>query len=86
MNMLPKKQAQELERRVENSGVVELQQDDLNPNASMGRADVISYRLTISDGPRRTNLWMNDVTAPASIRLLLGLLRKLAIEQKRQSK
>jgi hypothetical protein len=76
-------QAQELERLVESSGVFEVQEDDLNTNAAIGRADVISYRLTLSDGPRRTTLWMNDVNAPASVRPLLSFLRKLAIEQKK---
>jgi hypothetical protein len=81
---LPEEQAQELESLVESSGVFDLDQDDLNINATVGRADVISYRLTLSDGPNQTTLWMNDVTAPASVRPLLGHLRKLAMEQKRK--
>jgi hypothetical protein len=83
-NELLEEQAQELERLIESSGVFDLEQDDVNSSAAVGRADVISYRLTLSDGPRQTTLWMNDVTAPASVRPLLGLLRKLAIEQKKQ--
>jgi hypothetical protein len=82
-NTLPEEQAQELTSLVESSGVFDLEQDDLNSNTAVGRADVISYRLTLSEGPRQTTLWMNDVTAPASVRPLLGLLRKLALEQKR---
>jgi hypothetical protein len=80
---LPDEQAQELAQLVESSGVFEMQQDDLNTNAAIGRADVISYRLTLSDGPRQTTLWMNDVNVPASLRPLLAFLRKLALEQKR---
>jgi hypothetical protein len=80
---LPKDQAQELEQLVESSGVFELQQDDFNTSAAIGRADVISYRLTLSDGTRHTTLWMNDITAPASVRPLLAYLRKLAIERKK---
>jgi hypothetical protein len=83
-NTLPEEQEQELERLVESSGVFDLRQEDINSNTAVGRADVISYRLTLSDGPRQTTLWMNDVTAPASVRPLLSLLRKLAIEQKKQ--
>jgi hypothetical protein len=83
-NELLEEQAQELERLIESSGVFDLEQDDVNSNTAVGRADVISYRLTLSDGSQQTTLWMNDVTAPASVRPLLGLLRKLAIEQKKQ--
>ncbi|HJR81554.1 MAG TPA: protealysin inhibitor emfourin [Anaerolineales bacterium] len=82
-NTMPEAQAREVERLVESSGVFDLDQDDLNSNAAIGRADVISYRLTLAEGPRQTTLWMNDVTAPASIRPLLGRLRKLALEQKK---
>jgi hypothetical protein len=81
---LPEAQARELESLVESSGAFDLDQDDLNINTTVGRADVISYRLTLSEGSKQTTLWMNDVTAPASVRPLLGLLRKLAMEQKRK--
>jgi hypothetical protein len=82
---LPAEQAQELQNLVESSGVFDLDQDDLNTNVTVGRADVISYRLSLTEGPKQTTLWMNDVTAPASVRPLLGHLRKLAMEQKKQS-
>jgi hypothetical protein len=82
-NGLPEEQARELTRLVESSGVFELQQDDANPNVAVGRADVISYRLSVSDGERQTTLWFNDISAPASVRPLLAYLRKLALEQKR---
>ena len=83
-NTLPAEQGREVETLVENSGVFDLKQEDVNSNTAVGRADVISYRLTLSDGPRQTTLWMNDVTAPASVRPLLGHLRKLAMEQKKK--
>lgn len=83
---LPEEQARDLERLVESSGVLDLEQDDLPPipKAAAGPPDVISYRLAASDGTRQTTLWMNDVTAPASLRPLLAYLRKLAIEEKRK--
>jgi len=71
---MPEEQAQELERLVESSGVLELQQDGINTNAAIGRADVISSCLILSEGLRQTTLWMNDVTAPASVRPLLSYL------------
>lgn len=82
---MPEEQAKELETLVESSGVFDLEQDDTNSNTAIGRADVISYRLTISDGKRQITLWMNDVTAPASVRPLLAYLRKVALEQKRKN-
>jgi hypothetical protein len=75
-------QAGEITALVESSGVFELHNEDINPNVTVGRADVITYRLAVSDGARQTNLWLNDVTAPASIRPLLAYLQKLAQEQK----
>ena len=82
-NTLPAEPAEELETLVERSGVLGHQQDKINSNTVVGRADIISYRLTISDGPRQKALWMNDLTAPSSVGPLLAYLRKLAIEQKR---
>jgi hypothetical protein len=83
-NTLPEKESKELERLVKSSGVFDLEQDDMNRNVTVGRADVISYRLTLSEGVRQTTLWFNDITAPASVRPLLTYLRKLAMEQKRK--
>lgn len=82
-NTMPERQAKELEALVESSEVFDLDQDDANPAVTVGRADVISYRLSISDGSRQTTLWLNDVTAPASVRPLLSYLSKLAMAQKR---
>jgi hypothetical protein len=67
-NTLREEAAKELTRLVESCGLFELQQKDLNPNVTVGRADVISYRLSLSDGNRQTTLWMNDVTACTRLR------------------
>jgi hypothetical protein len=83
-NDLPEEQARELTRLVESSGIFDLQQEDVNPNVAVGRADVISYRLAVSDGARQKTLWFNDITATASVRPLLAYLRKLALEQKQK--
>ena len=82
-NTMPEQHSHELAQLVESSGVFDIKQNDLNIIAAVGRADLISYRLNISDGNRQNTLWMNDVTAPASVRPLLAFLRKLAIDQKR---
>ena len=82
-NTMTAAQAGEVEALVESSGMFDLRQEDVTPNVTVGRADVITYRLTVSDGVRQSNLWLNDVTAPASIRPLLAYLQKLAREQKR---
>lgn len=82
-NTLPEEQAQELTRLVESSGAFDLETEDVNPNVAVGRADLISYRLSLAEGSKQTTLWFNDITAPASMRPLLAYLRKLAIEQKR---
>ena len=84
-NTMSEDQAKELETLVESSGVFDLEQDDTNSNTAIGRADVISYRLTLSEGRRQITLWMNDITAPASVRPLLVYLRKQALEQKRKN-
>ena len=81
---LPEQEAKELERLVESSGVLDLKQDDMNANVTAGRADLITYRLSLSDGAEQKTLWFNDVTAPASVRPLLAYLRKLALEQKKK--
>jgi hypothetical protein len=85
-NTLPEEQAQELLRLIESSGVFDLKQDDLpsNPKAGAGPPDVISYRLSLSESTKQNTLWFNDVTAPASVRPLLELLRKLALEEKKK--
>lgn len=79
---VPEEQARELVRLVESSNLFEIKQKDASPGVTVGRADVISYRLSASDGARQTTLWLSDVTAPASVRPLLSFLRKLALEQK----
>ena len=60
-------QARELEGLLESSRVMDLKQEDIPSDPTIGRADVISYRLTLSDGNRQSTLWMNDVSAPATV-------------------
>ena len=83
-NTLPEEQAEELARLVESSGVFDLRQNGMPPEAAVGLADIVSYRLSLSEGTRQITLWFNDITAPASLQPLLALLRKLALEQKRK--
>jgi len=83
-NTLPKEQAKELTRLIESSGVFDLEQNDVTSEATVGRTDVISYRLSLSEGARQTTLWFNDIMAPASLRPLLAFLRTLALEQKKK--
>src|SRR5829696_6834863 len=82
-NTLPKEQAKELTRLIESSGVFDLEQNDVTSEGTVGRTDVISYRLSLSEGARQTTLWFNDIMAPASLRPLLAFLRTLALEHKK---
>ena len=84
-NTMPEQEARELATLVETSGVFDLKQNDATPDVTVGRTDVISYRLSLSEDDRQVTLWLNDLTAPASIRPLLEFLRKQALEQKRNS-
>jgi hypothetical protein len=81
---LPQVLAEELLELVESSGVFDLQPSEVAPT-STGPPDVILYQLSVSDGGRKTSLSVNDVTAPAELRPLLGRLRQLALEQRRTS-
>lgn len=81
---LSPEQAEELLKLVKNSGVFDIQQRDLTSKSTGSPADVISYRLSLSEGTRQKTLSFNDVTAPASLQPVLALLRKLALEQKRK--
>ena len=80
---LPQAQAEELLQLVESSGVFDLQQGDVMPTTS-GPPDVFSYQLSLSGGVRQKTVSFNDVTAPAPLHPLLALLRKLALDQKRE--
>ncbi len=79
---LPPQQAEKLVELIQSSSVFELQQSVLTPKAAGGPPDVLSCRLTLSDGSKQKTLSFNDVTAPPSLQPLLALLRKLALEQK----
>lgn len=77
--------AQELLKLAESSGFFDFQQGDAAPK-SPGPPDVISYRLSLSEGGKSKSLSVNDVTAPASLHPLLTRLRELALEQRRQGR
>jgi hypothetical protein len=74
---LPTEVAEEISRLVESSGFFDLQQGEVTP-----MPDVISYRLSLSQGDKKKSLSFNDITAPVELRPLLALLRKLAMEQR----
>jgi hypothetical protein len=80
---LPPERAEELLKLVKSSGVFDIQQSDVSPEAGGGPPDVFAYRLSLSDGVKQKSLSFNDITAPVSIQPLLTLLRKLALEKKR---
>ena len=82
---LPLEVKEEILRLVESSRIFELEQSEVAPT-SAGPPDVFSYRLSLSESGRRKFLSFNDVTAPASLQPLLRLLRKLALDQRRQGK
>ena len=80
---MPQDQVEELLEIVESSKVFEIQQSEVTPVAGGGPPDVFSYRLSLSEGDRQKTLSFNDVTAPTSLRPLLGILQRMALEQKR---
>jgi hypothetical protein len=80
---MPQDQADELLKLVESSKVFDIQQSDVTPVPGGGPPDVFSYRLTLSGGGRQKILSFNDVTVPASLRPLLVVLQRIALERKR---
>jgi hypothetical protein len=72
---------EKLERLVAESGVLDLQESDMNPSSGAER-DVFSYRLTLVEGGKKKTLLVNDVTAPEGLHPLLALLRDLAVERR----
>jgi hypothetical protein len=80
---MPQDQADELLKLVKSSKVFDIQQSDVTPVVGGGPPDVFSYRLSLSEGDRQKTLSFNDVTAPASIRPLLVVLQRIALEEKR---
>lgn len=79
---MPEGDARELLRLVDSSGVFDLEPGNTHTGGTVGRTDVISYRLSLSDGDRQTTLWLNEITAPAAVRPLLSFLREKALEQR----
>jgi len=45
-----------------------------------------SYRLSLYEGTWKKSLYLNDVTAPATLQPLLARLQELAWEQRRKSR
>ena len=82
---LPQEIASELLRLVKDSGVFHLEESRVAPR-SPGPPDVFLYRLSLSEGSRKKSLTFTDVTAPVSLHPLLALLRKLALDQRRETK
>ncbi len=80
---MPQDQAEELLKLVESSKVFDIQQSDVTPVAGGGPPDVFFYRLSLFEGGRQKSLSFNDVTAPASLRPLLVVLQRIALEEKR---
>jgi len=80
---MPQDQAEELLKLVESSKVFEIQQSDVTPVMGAGPPDVFSYRLSLLEGGKQKALSFNDVSAPASLRPLLVVLQRIALEQKR---
>jgi hypothetical protein len=80
---LPQELGEEILRLIEDANGFDIQPDTVAPK-SAGPPDVFVYRLSLSDGKRKQSLSCNDVTAPANLRPLLALFRKLALDQRRQ--
>jgi hypothetical protein len=78
---LPPQVAEELVRLVHEAGLADLEPTAVQPGGA-GPPDVFTYHLSVADGEKRTSLTVNDVTAPATLHLLLSYLRKLAVEQR----
>lgn len=79
---MQQEEARELLRLVDSSGVFDLEPGNIHTEGTVGRTDVITYRLSLSDGNKQTTLWLNDISAPAALRPLLSFLRERALEQR----
>ena len=74
---MPKETREKLLELIRDSGLLK---DEIRPAAGDARArDTFSYRLSVQDGDRTAELACDDVTAPESIRPLLGFLKNLAM-------
>ena len=76
--------AGELLNLVESSTLFGIQPSDTSP-VSDGPPDVISYKLSLSEGNQQLSLSCNDITAPVELRPLLSRLQELAMEQRLKS-
>lgn len=76
---LPTDERDAIERAVEESGLFELDSGSVAPKEADAR-DVMTYTLSVSDGTRKQALVVSDITAPHSLRPLIGLLRKHAMK------
>lgn len=79
---LPPELAGELHELVEQSGVFNLDAQEMQPSGD-GPPDVLTYQLSVAEGGRRVSLTCNDVTAPPALQPLLARLRQLALQQKK---
>jgi hypothetical protein len=80
---LPHKIANELLQMIDDSGFFAMQPGEIVAPPA-GPPDVFFYRLSISDSGQSNTLSFNDISAPDSLRPLLGQLEKLAFDQKRK--
>ena len=76
---LPTDVAHEILNLVESAGVFDIRQADIG-QTPYGAADLIYYKLLLSDGERKESLECNDATAPDTLRPLLTHLRNLALD------
>jgi hypothetical protein len=74
-------EASELESLVQQSNVMEMQQNQVAA-ANTGPPDVMTYRLELQEGDRHQSLTVTDLTAPPSLQPLLSRLRDLALEHR----
>ncbi|MGG6292864.1 protealysin inhibitor emfourin [Leptolyngbya sp. AN02str] len=78
---------QELDRLVQQSGILAINQQELaaaSMNVPTNVPDAMTYEMTITTGDRTHSVTMTDVNMPSSVRPLVQRLRSLAIEQAKQ--
>lgn len=82
---LPAEVAAQIEAAVDQADFFDLPAEAIKPR-SPGPPDVITYRISISAAGRTHTVIVNDITAPDSLRPLLGILQELAWEERRWKK